>query len=281
MARRVTTTKPAKTKKRVSAYQRKPQLETKKKDIAEVRLWPNANRVEGDFPLHAKAAFNEIYVEGKEKSYRVHIKIAALSLELKNIRDTPSYTPYSRYSKSAVVKSTKQSSAGSSQSTGGELGVKIGNKTLSVQLKTQAEQHNKHSSETKLENKSPVIIVAYGANLNWRIGHPDYGDPDQEGYLFSEYIEVDKPLCKLNVLPGKRKASVTATLSTRRSDMHVVREGYDATSPAISESLESDFCHHLMEKLVALRLMKDVIPTGTFILARDVLEFEPATEDDL
>lgn len=285
MARRGTTNKP---KSADTIYQKKLLTQKRKREFAEVRLsTKELNRIEGGFPLYAKAAFEDMYIEGEKASYRIYIKTAELALKLEHIEDTDDSVPYWRQSETAVVMTKENDRRENKKGFGAKVAVALGMSQAKVSANAGINKSHAHSEQETLSNKRKVDIVSPLANNKWAIGHEHYGDPDQDGgFLRGVYVEYDKPLCSLRIPSGKKAAKVVATLSVRKSQMHVEKEQNYASFSSISKSFESDFDDHLMKKLVELRLMgtkslKETSPTRSLILAHDSLELEPVTEDDL
>ncbi len=243
--------------------------------LAEARLWTDRNRIEGSFPLFARAALDKIYIDGKDRSYVAHIRSATFALNLKNIEDDPSKGTYSR----ASAKGVKTHAITETKTKGASVRAKMTARLTGASAEAGGSIDNKTKDKTTVKTETKIPVVAYTSNCKWSLGHAEHGDPDQDGFLKGDYFSASEPICHVRMLAGKKTAQIDAVISVRRSEILIVREEQYRDEKEISQGEEPDAVGALMLKLTELRLMKDVVPTGTFVIAKDCLLLEPAKDD--
>jgi hypothetical protein len=238
--------------------------------FASLDLRTDENRIAGEFPLYLRLGISDCIIEGKETAYRVFFRTGRVEIALEQMEEVWSKGSYgAEFEKTSVtVKQTDKASQ--KDATGWKLMARMRGY---INLSGSAESSGKteETENVTLTASTKVELIEPLANLQWRVGHQEHGDlRKMGGFLSGHYfMEASKPTCHFKVCGGVETASATATFSVRRSDAHVVKDGQGWHEKPISQGQEADFGAAMMERLRALRLMKSVVPTASWVLARD------------
>jgi len=258
------------------AYLTETQTRAKRVDFAEIKVFTEKNRVESEFPLFARAKFDVASIEGDHLSFTAYLRTVTLALNVENLGEVVTKGNYAAHLEESKVRFQTKSGSMETRESRWQIFAAIRGR-LGASGSAAASEMSRAHEQDSAEATSTISLVGPLSNLKWRIGHRELGDPRNPGCALEGPYLIEKrlPLCHLAVDRGAASARIVATVSVRRGDMYVVTDRRIWRDPEISTGEEPEFAHTLQSKLHSIRLMKSLVPSGSWVIARDVLDLVP------